>query len=467
MSVTVVNVNDPPVILDQTFSVPENSQKGTDIGAISASDANGDKITFVINAASPYEGKTTFAVNNITGKLSVDLRDKNVTINFEIISLYILTLSVADKHPSFPMYDTALVTINVEDVNEPPVLEKGQSFEINEDATPGYMLAESLAVQDPDQSSSFVWTLQDSDDSPFIIDAISGNITYDPRIIFEEQQVVLANEMQNAQDEDRSGKTLLVGGFNTDKVLSSVFFSRYSTYAWSDDVPPNARNPKSIEMTIISGHKPHNWLGYPVSVTALNYEATREYSIKITVTDDDGLDSTETVVIDVLDKNEEPILLPGKFFVYENSPIGTVVGTVSATDPDGTEYFQFSVAQNTENNEFQIDETTGVISIAANTLDYEENPSKNISIAVRDSGSPPLSTSRTYEIIVLNENDLIIEKISLNRDNGNSIGSEPNQLSTSGEEYIYIYGSNIGSMDGNDTITATYTTKHVAKPGMG
>ena len=75
----------------------------------------------------------------------------------------------------------------------------------------------------------------------------------------------------------------------------------------------------------------------------LNFENKNEYDIQVTVTDGGGLQSTEVLLIKVLDNNEKPILLPGKFYVAENSVIGTEVGTISATDPDGTEYFQFSI----------------------------------------------------------------------------------------------------------------------------
>ena len=59
--------NNPPVIDDQTFNIDENSSEGTWIGAVVASDPDGDNLTYTLSGGT---GQGTFAIDNL-GNLSV------------------------------------------------------------------------------------------------------------------------------------------------------------------------------------------------------------------------------------------------------------------------------------------------------------------------------------------------------------------------------------------------------------
>ena len=92
----------------------------------------------------------------------------------------------------------------------------------------------------------------------------------------------------------------------------------------------------------------------------------------------------------------------------EDLPIGTVVGTVEASDPDlyqgGRIKYSFK-SSGLGRNKFEIDEGSGTIRIKSK-LDYEEAQSYNLTIKATDEGSPSLSSLSSFlvEIVDVNEN---------------------------------------------------------------
>jgi VCBS repeat-containing protein len=112
--VDVTGVNDPPVVDDQTFAVPENGADGTVVGTVSASDPDaGDTLFYEITAGDPGG---TFAVDGATGEITVADASQ---LDFETAPVFNLTVEVTD---SGALTDTATVTIDLTDANDAPVL---------------------------------------------------------------------------------------------------------------------------------------------------------------------------------------------------------------------------------------------------------------------------------------------------------------------------------------------------------
>ncbi len=113
-TITVNAVNDAPVIDDQSFSVDENAANGTSVGTVAASDVDaGDSLTYSITA-----GNTggAFAMDANTGEMTVASR---AALDFETNPTFRLTVRVEDTGN---LTDTATVTINLNNVNEAPLL---------------------------------------------------------------------------------------------------------------------------------------------------------------------------------------------------------------------------------------------------------------------------------------------------------------------------------------------------------
>ena len=560
VTITVVNVNDAPEIEDQTFQVHENSQMETVVAIISATDGNsGDVLKYEFMQAFPFSGMRTFNLDETTGKITVaDLAANNVTIDHEILTTYSFLVSVDDQHLTYPMYDSALITINVTDINETPAIDGEQTFTIDENADDDSVVADEIDIFDEDELETFTWSFVSAPtDLPFKIDSSTGEILTVTSTQFGSFKIPFDIPMEDETDNDRSGKGFILGKWNRNKELSGNGFSNnYMNYKWSEDKATTSGRTsvmsRSMEVEVLQGFKSWNWFGGKISVeegqmytvslflkfvdsvpdctndnfglkkhspivvnrdfmsdivadqwkyvewtftaeqttndevvifimdscpggsvarvadmnfynvqtsrafTPLNYEVTRTYSVNVKAIDSGGLESVETITINVNDINEPPTLEPGKFFVMENAPIGTYIGSVLATDPDGSNIITYEMSVNGPNDDFAVDISSGVITVASQTIDFEMFPNTYIEITAFDSGTPQLHDIRSYEVVVMNENDLNIKSISLSSDLPTSIGSDDVRLLTEGNEHVYFHGDNIGRVYTNDNFVATY-----------
>ena len=109
-----VEPNLPPVVNDQTFTIAENSPAGTGVGTVSASDPNTDEsLTFGLVGGS---GLGVFAIHGDSGQITVA---DPARIDFETVQSFDLALRVTD-HAG--LFDTAIMTISVNDANDAPVI---------------------------------------------------------------------------------------------------------------------------------------------------------------------------------------------------------------------------------------------------------------------------------------------------------------------------------------------------------
>ena len=119
--------------------------------------------------------------------------------------------------------------------------------------------------------------------------------------------------------------------------------------------------------------------------------------------DDHGVPNKYLVkdfVVTLKDINEAPTAIKlSNMKIKENSGVGTLVGTVSVTDPDkGQTHTCSIVAGNTSTFEFR-----GYnLVVKSAIIDYETDDEYEITIQCIDNGSPPLSFEDTLDIDVIN-----------------------------------------------------------------
>ena len=139
-------------------------------------------------------------------------------------------------------------------------------------------------------------------------------------------------------------------------------------------------------------------------------EAKYSYSIRIQSRDQDGLSYTKALTLSVLNVNEAPTdLTLTSNGIKENSAAGTLIGTLSAVDPDaGTSFSYALVAGNgindADNNLVEIVGDQVKVKAGA-SIDFETNPVLNLNIQVTDNGTPSLSYSKAVTAAVLNVNE--------------------------------------------------------------
>ncbi len=105
VTINVLAANTAPTVAAQSFSTAENSLAGTVIGTATASDLDGNALTYSLTGT----GASNFTINPTTGQITVS----NVAVlDFETSPIYNLTLNVNDG----TVTSTAALTINMTNV---------------------------------------------------------------------------------------------------------------------------------------------------------------------------------------------------------------------------------------------------------------------------------------------------------------------------------------------------------------
>ncbi|XP_062250381.1 protocadherin alpha-3-like [Platichthys flesus] len=150
----------------------------------------------------------------------------------------------------------------------------------------------------------------------------------------------------------------------------------------------------------------------------LDREARSSHKLLLTAIDGGNPPKTGTVeiYIDVLDVNDNmPVFTKDTYSVVlqENSPIGTTVIKVNATDLDkganGEVVYSLGSAVKHKIRElFEIDSVTGEITVKGR-VDFEEQDSYDIDIQASDKGSIPFRTDKSVIIKIRDTNDNVPE----------------------------------------------------------
>ncbi|MFP4133606.1 MAG: cadherin repeat domain-containing protein [Halothece sp.] len=104
------------------------------------------------------------------------------------------------------------------------------------------------------------------------------------------------------------------------------------------------------------------------------------YTVEVTATNDLNLTDQKTVTVAVQDVNEQPVLEESSFSILKSSAAGTVVGTVTATDPEGDD-----ISYSLEGDTFAIDSDSGEITVAdATALQETDNETLEVAVTASD-----------------------------------------------------------------------------------
>ena len=164
---------------------------------------------------------------------------------------------------------------------------------------------------------------------------------------------------------------------------------------------------------------------------ALNFETNPTFNLTVQATDNGtpNLAGSATVVVNLTDVNEAPAPSGGPFSIAENSANGTNVGTpVAANDPDTGQTHTWAITAGNTGGAFAID-SSGQITVASSAaLDFETNPTFNLTVQATDNGTPVLSGSTTVVVNLTNVNEAPAPSggpfsIAENSANGTNVGT--------------------------------------------
>ena len=422
IKITVLDVNEKPVVKDSSFSIAENTLKGTSVGTLTFSDPDklspNNTLNFSILSGN---GDAFFSISS-TGELSV-AKDG---LDFETTASYTLTVLLTDAgSPS--LKDTATVQITILDVNEKPIISDA-SYLVEENNKSGLLLG-TLSVSEPDilaPNNTLSFEILSGNDGAYFAVSDDGKLTVarsglDFESVESYTLTILVSDAGTPVLSDTATVQITVLDVNEKPTVKDDAFSiaektlkgtSIGTLTFSD---PDKLSPNNtLSFSILSG----NGEGFfsvsstgkiSVAKDGLDFEKVSSYTLTIQVSDagSPSLKDTATVKITVLDVNEKPVVEDDAFSIAENSNKGTSVGTLTFSDPDKlspNNTLSFSILSGNGDGFFSVS-SAGKISVAKTGLDFEKVSNYTLTIRIADAGSPSLSDTATIEISILNVNE--------------------------------------------------------------
>ena len=110
------STNQPPVILNQSFQINENSPDATFVGTVVATDPNaGQTLTYSILSGNT---NNAFAINSSTGALTVS---NTSALNYEVTPSFALIIKVQDNGTG-NLSSQATISVTILNINERPII---------------------------------------------------------------------------------------------------------------------------------------------------------------------------------------------------------------------------------------------------------------------------------------------------------------------------------------------------------
>jgi len=332
VTLTVKPVNDPPEVDEATFTLPENSPNGTAVGTVTFSDPDaGQTHTFSI-----LLGNTggAFAIDPSTGAMTVA---NSAALNFEMTPTFSLTVQVTDDG-SPALSGTATVTINLNDVNEAPVVSPA-TFTIPENSSNGTAVG-TVTFSDPDAGQMHVFSITGS--GAFAINPTTGAITVanSAALDFETTpSFSLTVQVTDSGSPALSGTatiTVNLTNVNEAPVVNPATFNINENSAAGTAVgtvtftDPDVGQSHTFSVTggNVGGAFAINPTTGEITVAGtINFEATPSFSLTVQVTDSGSLSGTATITISVNNLPEPPTANPDSY-----DTIGNTLLQVAALD---------------------------------------------------------------------------------------------------------------------------------------
>jgi hypothetical protein len=168
--------------------------------------------------------------------------------------------------------------------------------------------------------------------------------------------------------------------------------------------------------------------GQLTTTAAIDFESTSVYTLTVRVTDKGGLTASATVTVNVINVNEAPVFVSSSISaksVAENSPAWATVGSVvTSTDVDAGQTRTYAIPAGQD--VFVIGSVNGSISLARPVLDFETKSSYSLTVVVTDNGLPPLSTTATVTIQLVDVNEApsaLFKGLTLRVDENSAVGA--------------------------------------------
>ena len=347
---------------------------------------------------------------------------KVTTNNFQD-DVYSLTIVATDAESTTLPTDTTTLTITILDTSNTPPLIDSMTYTVSESATVGNPLGDLLQVTDTDSGvhgnnilciasgnegnqfqlsqSGNIIPLKELDYetmSSFTLSIMAYDSSLNPASSVTQVQIVVEND----NDEptfvpDNYFATIVENNPTVTSVLTVTAF--------------DADSGDTIEYSIQNGTTAFSidpMTGVVSTKQSLNRESVTQHSILVSATDAGGKTSLASVLVRVLDENDnDPTFFSPNFAtVSEDMPVGSEVIRLEALDDDEGQNgsVKFEIVSGNEANIFVLNPFTGSVTLGS-SLDFEtDSQSLVVTFSVSDVGFPPRTSSVTHQITFSIEN---------------------------------------------------------------
>ena len=406
-----------------TRSVAENTASGMNVGAVLTAMDDG---TLTYGLVGP--DASSFTIDTTSGQIQT-----SDALDFEDTDTYSVVVSVSDGMAaaggmeSDPAVDDAIVvTINVTNVNEAPVLAAGgESITRPENTSAGTVLHTFMA-SDEDGTTNFQWSYSGVDAGPFSIisNFASATLSFSDTLDYEMPTDSNGDNVYEIEVRASDGSlsatqnvTITITDVNEPPVITTTGTSHtaisvpegtatsevLATYTATD--PDNGAvltwtltGTDADEFTFVGGVLKFK------SVPDFESGADNVYEVTVNVSDG-SLSDTQPVTITVTDVNEPPVITSGPTTknVAENT---TSVDSYTATDVDASDTRTWSKETGQDSGLFTINPSNGALRFS--TAPNYEAPNQSgstlneyvVTVRVTDGGG--LFDTRTVTITVTN-----------------------------------------------------------------
>ena len=456
LTVTVTAANQAPTDLAlSSSSIAESQTTGAVVGSLTTTDPDsGNTFTYSLVTGTGSTDNSSFTINSSQLVL-------NTALNFETKSSYAIRVRTTDNAGA--TFEKTL-TISVTNVNEAPTQLSSSVTTVPGNASVGTTVG-TFSTTDPDAGDTHTYTLVsgtgDTDNAKF---SINGNQLRTAVVITSQTSFSI-----RVRSTDAAGLTIeqvITGSITsgnaapTDIALSASSVAENTasgaTVGNLSSSDPNATDTHTY--TLVAGDGSTDNAAFTITgnqlklATTPNFETKSSYAIRVQTTDNNGLTFAKALTITITNVNEAPTAAAlSDTTVQEGDAVGTVVGNLSATDPDAADTFTYSLVA----GDGSTDNASFTISGAELRTAFVANPATkaSYSIRVRAQDAGGLSFERTFTITVSNVNNapsdiaLSAASVAESASTGATIGQFSSVDADSSDTHTYTLVTGTGSTD--------------------
>uniref|UniRef100_A0A8B9HAW7 Cadherin domain-containing protein n=1 Tax=Astyanax mexicanus TaxID=7994 RepID=A0A8B9HAW7_ASTMX len=372
-----------------------------------------------------------FIIDSVRGILAT-----NAVLDREITSSYRLVLEAKDSG-SPPLTGSCTVRVQVVDVNDNspaiPLIYSLLLFK-HSDLPAGHMVTQIMA-NDVDLNSAIIYSLagHGEEDGSFAIDRYSGVITTTRTLDYEEQVLhTLRIRASDSIHQTEAELTVQVLDVNDNAPIFSLEFYQLTSAdsfvvavsATDRDSGLNGKISYRLLSSLMKGFYVDAENGSIYTSKPLKYVTSDHHVIRLLVeardSGDPSLSSITSVDVLVEDCNDHAPFFQNNSYqvsVGEDTPAGSLLLTLQAEDQDYSDqntHLDYTITAGNEQRRFCVEvvsvpsetlqRTVGYLILCAG-LDREITEVYSLTVTVTDRGVPPLNSSATVSVFVLDVND--------------------------------------------------------------